>query len=201
MNNFLRFGAYLLHPLLMPLLGAFVYYIITPRFIESEIIRANLFAIAIITLFVPMLLFLLLKNLGWITSMELHNVNERKIPLMLQCLLILLIVKMVFDPYNSPEMYFFFVGILFSSISALLLVIFKIKVSLHQMGISGVTLFIIALSVHFKVNMLLWIGLFILANGWVASSRLHTKSHTYPELILGFVVGFIPQLLMLNFWL
>ena len=201
MNNFLRFGAYLVHPLLMPLLGAFAYYIITPRFIESEIIRANLFAIAIITLFVPMVLFLLLKNLGWITSMELHNVNERKIPLMLQCLLILLIVKMVFDPYNSPEMYFFFVGILFSSISALLLVLFKIKVSLHQMGISGVTLFIIALSVHFKVNMLLWIGLFILANGWVASSRLHTKSHTYPELILGFVVGFIPQLLMLNFWL
>jgi membrane-associated HD superfamily phosphohydrolase len=201
MNNFLRFGAYLLHPLLMPLFGAFAYYIITPRFIESEVIRANLFAIAIITLFVPMVLFLLLKNIGWIQSVELKNVNERKIPLMLQCLLVLLIIKMVFNPYDNPEMYFFFVGILFSSISALLLVIFKIKVSLHQMGIAGVTLFIIALSIHFKINMLLWIGLFILANGWVASSRLHTNSHTYPELILGFAMGFIPQLLLLNFWL
>ncbi len=201
MNNFLRLGAYILHPLLMPLFGAFAYYIVTPRFIESAVIRANLFAIGIITIFVPIVLFLLLKNIGWIQSMELNNVNERKIPLMLQCLLVLLIVKMVFNPYDNPEMYFFFVGILFSSISALLLVIFKIKVSLHQMGIAGVTLFIIALSIHFKVNMLLWIGLFILANGWVASSRLHTKSHTYPELILGFVMGFIPQLLMLNFWL
>jgi len=201
MKHFLRIGAFVLHPLLMPLLGALVYFVITPRFIDSEIIRAKLFAIAIITLVVPIVLFMLLKNMGWISSLELHNVKERKIPLMLQCLLLLLIIKMVFDPYDSPEMYFFFVGVLFSTISALLLVIFKVKVSLHQMGIAGVTMFIIALSVHFKVNMLVWIGLVALANGWVASSRLHTNSHTYPELILGFFVGLIPQFLMLNFWL
>lgn len=201
MKHFLRIGAYLLHPLLMPLLGALIYFVITPRFIDSEIIRAKLFAIVIITLVVPIVLFILLKNMGWISSLELQNVKERKIPLMLQCLLLLLIIKMVFDPYDSPEMYFFFVGVLFSTISALLLVIFKVKVSLHQMGIAGVTMFIIALSVHFKVNMLVWIGLVALANGWVASSRLHTNSHSYPELILGFFVGLIPQFLMLNFWL
>ncbi|MBL4663170.1 MAG: hypothetical protein JKY22_06370 [Flavobacteriaceae bacterium] len=201
MNYFLRFGAFLLHPLLMPLIGALTYYIITPRFIESEVIRAKLFAIAIITIFVPVVIFLLLKNLGKITSMELEHVNERKVPLMLQCILVLLIIKMVYAPYESPEMYFFFVGILFSSIAALIMVLFKIKISLHQMGIAGVTLFLIALSVHFKVNMLVWIGLFILGNGWVASSRLHTNSHTYPELLLGFFVGMIPQVLMLNFWL
>lgn len=201
MKHFLRIGAYLLHPLLMPLLGALIYFVITPRFIDSEIIRAKLFAIVIITLVVPIVLFILLKNMGWISSLELRDVKERKIPLMLQCLLLLLIIKLVFDPYDSPEMYFFFVGVLFSTISALLLVIFKVKVSLHQMGIAGVTMFIIALSVHFKVNMLVWIGLVALANGWVASSRLHTNSHTYPELILGFFVGLIPQFLMLNFWL
>ena len=131
MNYFLRFGAYVLHPLLMPLIGALTYYIITPRFIDSDIIRAKLFAIAIITIFVPIVIFLLLKNLGWISSMELKNVNERKIPLMLQCILLLLIIKVVYNPYESPEMYFFFVGILFSSISALILVLFKLKVSLH----------------------------------------------------------------------
>ncbi len=201
MTRFLRIGAFVLHPLLMPLLGAVVYYVITPRFIDAGIIRAKLFAIAIITLFVPIVIFFLLKNLRLIKSMELADVNERKIPLMLQCVLVLLIVKKVYSPYDSPEMYFFFVGILFSSITALLLVIFKLKVSLHQMGIAGVTMFVIALSVHFKVNMLFWIGLFIFGNGWVASSRLSTRSHTYPELIVGFFIGFIPQLLMLNFWL
>ena len=113
----------------------------------------------------------------------------------------LLIIKMVFDPYDSPELYYFFVGILFSAITTLLLVFLKFKVSLHQMGISGVTMFLIALGVHFKVNVLIAIGLLFIANGWVASSRLHTQSHNYPELIAGFFVGVIPQLIMLNFWL
>ena len=69
------------------------------------------------------------------------------------------------------------------------------------MGIAGITMFLIALGVHFKVNVLIAIGLLFIANGWVASSRLHTHSHNYPELIAGFFVGVLPQLIMLNFWL
>lgn len=201
MNYFLRFGAYLLHPLLMPLLGACLYFAITPRFTDIEILQAKLLAVAIISLFVPIILFFLLRNLRLISSLELVNVHERKLPLMLQCLLTLLLVKTVFDPYDNPELYFFFVGVLFSSIAALMLVMFKIKISLHQMGIAGVTMFVIALSVHFKVNMLVWIGLLILANGWVASSRLHTNSHNFVEIIVGLFIGLVPQILMLNFWL
>ena len=77
----------------------------------------------------------------------------------------------------------------------------KFKISLHQMGIAGITMFLIALSVHFKVNMLVWIAFFLFANGWVATSRLHTHSHTYPELTAGFFVGLVPQLILINFWL
>ena len=148
-----------------------------------------------------MLISFLLRNLGVIKSIHLAAINERKVPLMLQCLLILLIIKMVFDPYDSAELYYFFVGILFSSMSALILVFFKVKASLHQMGVSGVTMFLIALSAHFQINMLLWVCFFFIANGWVDSSRLHTKSHTYPELIIGFFIGLVPQLLLVNFWL
>lgn len=201
MNFFLRLAAYLFHPLLMPLLGATLYYIVTPRFIELEIMQARLFSIAIITLFIPIIVFFLLKNIGVLQSIHLQSVGERKIPLMVQCLLLLLIIKMVFDPYESPELYYFFVAILFSSISALILVLLKFKVSLHQMGIAGVTMFLIALGIHFKVNVLVGIGFFFIANGWVASSRLHTNSHTGIELIIGFFVGILPQLVMLNFWL
>ena len=127
--------------------------------------------------------------------------SELKIPLMLQSILLLLIIKMVFDPYDSPELYYFFVGILFSALTALILVFFKIKISLHQMGIAGVTMFLIALSAHFKVNLLLWIIALFVANGWVASSRLHTESHINSELIIGMFIGLLPQLILLNFWL
>lgn len=201
MNFFLRLAAYLFHPLFIPLLGAITYYNITPRYSAPLLVQSKIFAITIITLLIPIISFFLLKNLTIITSIHLENVEERKYPLMIQCILILLIIKMVFSPYDNIEMYYFFLGVLCTTLSALILVFFKFKASLHQMGIAGITMFIIALSVHFKVNLLIGIAIFFICNGWVASSRLHTKSHTVPELITGFFIGVIPQLIMLNFWL
>jgi membrane-associated HD superfamily phosphohydrolase len=201
MNYFLRSASYIFHPLLMPLFGARLYFGLTPRFIEPQIINAKTYAIIIITILIPLIFFFLLKNLGLVKSINLKEVQERKFPLMVQTLLVLVIIKMVFSSYQTPEMYYFFVGVLFTTISALVLVIFNFKVSLHQMGIAGVTMFLIALSVHFNKNYLLEIGIFFLINGWVASSRLDTKSHTIPELLTGFFIGLIPQIVMLNYWL
>lgn len=201
MNIFLRSAAYIFHPLLMPLFGTLLYFIFTPRFVDPELLRAKALAVTIITLLIPLVFYFLLKNLRIVYSIHLSDVKERKAPLMIQCLLLLLIVKLVFNPYDNPELYYFFVGVLFSAMTALMLVFFKHKISLHQMGIAGVTMFLIALSVHFKVNLLIWIVLHFFANGWVASSRLHTGSHTVSELIIGFFVGVIPQIVLLNFWL
>ena len=201
MNYFLRSASYIFHPLLMPLLGARLYFGLTPRFIEPQIINAKTYAIIIITILIPLISFFLLKNLGLVSSINLKEVKERKFPLMIQTILILVIIKMVFSSYQTPEMYYFFVGVLFSTLSALVLVLLNFKVSLHQMGIAGVTMFLIALSVHFNKNYLIEIGLLFIINGWVASSRLETKSHSIPELITGFIIGAFPQILMLNYWL
>ena len=201
MNYFLRSAAYIFHPLLMPLIGARLYFGLTPRFIEPQVINAKTYAIISITILIPLIFFFLLKNLGLVKSINLKEVQERKFPLMIQTLLVLVIIKMVFSSYQSPEMYYFFVGVLFTTISALVLVLFNFKVSLHQMGVAGVTMFLIALSVHFNKNYLLEIGIFFLINGWVASSRLDTKSHTILELLTGFFIGLIPQIVMLNYWL
>lgn len=201
MNYFLKSAAYIFHPLLMPLIGARLYFSLTPRFIEPQIINAKTYAIIIITILIPLISFFLLKNLGLVKSIKLKEVQERKFPLMVQTLLILVIIKMVFSSYQTPEMYYFFVGVLFSTLSALILVLFNFKASLHQMGVAGVTMFLIALSVHFNKNYLLEIGVFFLINGWVASSRLETKSHTIPELVTGFIIGVIPQIILVNYWL
>lgn len=201
MNLFLKTASYLFHPLLMPLLGSALYFSISPRFLEPDLVQAKLIAIAIITLFIPIVVFFLLKNLGVVESIHLKEVKERKYPLMIQCALVLLIIKMVFDPYESPEMYYFFVGVLFSAFSSLIIVLFNFKVSLHQIGVAGILMFLIGLSVHFKINLLLTIGFFIFVNGWVASSRLNSEAHNYVELSIGFLVGVLPQLILFNFWL
>lgn len=185
----------------MPLTGVILYYVITPRYVEIDLVSAQVFAVAIITLIIPIITFFLLRNLGLIDSIHLVEVRERKFPLMIQCVLLLLIIKMVFDPYDTAELYYFFVGVLFSALTALILGLLRFKVSLHQIGIAGVTMFLIALSIHFQVNILLGIAVFFFVNGWVASSRLHTESHTVAELVIGFFVGAIPQFILLSFWL
>lgn len=201
MKYFLKSAAYIFHPLLMPLLGCLIYYYVTPRFVEQEVINSTLFAIGIITVFIPIIIFFLLKSLGLVESIHLQEVKERKYPLMIQCLLLLAIIKMIFTNYEDPELYYFFVGILLSSITALVMAIFSVKISLHQMGVAGITMFVIALSIHFQVNLLFMISALLFINGWVGSSRLYTNSHTGIELILGLLIGVIPQLIALNLWL
>ncbi len=201
MKYFLKLGSILFHPLLMPLIGTALYFSITPRFIEREMVTANLFALAIITVIIPIVVFFLLKNLGLVETIYLRKVKERKFPLIIQCILLLLILKIVFDPYDSPELYFFFAGILFSAFAGLIMVLFKIKVSLHQMGVAGVLMFLVGLSAHFKINLLVPISFFLFVNGWVASARLEAKAHSYPDLWLGMALGALPQLILFNMWL
>lgn len=201
MNGFLRLGAYIFHPLSMPIFGTLLYYFISPKYIEPTILFSHLIAVGILTFIIPILFFFLLKNLNVISSIHLYEVGERKIPLMIQSILLLLLIKYVFHPYDHIELYYFFLGVLGTALSALVLVFFKFKVSLHQMAVAGVAFFCILLSIHFQVNALWWIAFFVFANGWVASSRLHTKSHTITELITGFFIGGIPQLLFVSYWL
>ena len=200
MNQILRVSGYIFHPLLMPLFGVLYYYAITPRFIEPERMLATIYAVATLTTFTPVILFFFLKNSGIVYSIHLSEVRERKYPLMIQVLLVLLIIKLIFKPYEDIELYYFFVGILAASLTALFLVLFKFKVSLHQMAVAGVTVFLIGVSIHFNINILGSISALCIINGLVASSRLHTKSHSVLELCFGFFIGGIPQFLLFGFW-
>ncbi len=201
MNFFLKSISYILHPLLMPLAGVIIYFVAAPRFIPEEIIKSKLFGVLILTVCIPIVLFFFLKSLGIINSIHLENAKQRKIPLLLQTLILIVVIKMVIDVYRYPELYFFFLGILFSMLSAVFMIFFNIKASLHMIGISGITMFTIALSIHFGMNLTLLIAALMVANGLVATSRLHCNAHSNLELVLGFLIGVIPQLTLVNFWL
>ena len=201
MNFFFKIAAWLFHPLLMPLLGVILYFYVTPRFIIPEIVYSKLIVVFILTFLIPLLLIFLLKTTRVINSVHLNEVKDRRYPLMFQCFLFVLIIRIVFSPSQVPELYCFFVAILSSTITDFILVLFKFKGSLHTICISGISMFLIALSIHFKINVLVIISLLLLANGWVASSRMYTNSHSPIELLFGFFIGALPQLILLNYWL
>ncbi|NLN25684.1 MAG: hypothetical protein GX163_08575 [Bacteroidetes bacterium] len=201
MKIFLQIASILYHPLLIPLIGSTLYFSLTPRFIDWEWAGTHLISISIITIAIPLVSYFILRSLGLVESIYLKNVRERRYPLMILCLLLLLIVKKVLHPYDNPELYFFFIGLLFSVIAALIMVLLKVKVSLHQMGVAALLIFVIGLSVHFKIHLLTTISFLLFSNGWVASSRLTANAHTVPELLVGFFVGALPQFVLYNYWL
>lgn len=201
MNLALKSFSYLLHPVLMPLLGAIIYFTNTPRFIPENIVLSKIIGLLILTVFVPIVLFFFLKNAGVIPERTQPEYIRPKIPLLVEALLLFVIIKIVIDIYNYPELYFFFLGILFSTLSAIFIILFNIRVSIHMIGISAVTLFTITLSIHFGINLTLLIGILCIANGMVATARLHSRTQDNLSLILGVLLGILPQLTLISFWL
>lgn len=201
MKGFIKSASYIFHPIWMPFLGSLLYFSLTPRFFPTPLIKAKLLAIAITTLFIPIVFYFLLKNLGKAESMFLSNVKERRWPLLFFSLLMGLNLYQILDPYNYPALYYFFVGILFSALAGLILAFLNVKASLHMVGLSGILMFLIALSIFYRLNLVYSISFVIAAIGLTATSRLQLKAHTPIELILGILVGLLPQIIVLNYWL
>lgn len=202
MTDFLlRSISFIFHPLIMPLLGVMFYFSKTPRFIPQPIIYGKLFSTVILTVILPLLLFYLLKTLGKVDSIYLKTTKERIIPLILNCLIVLVVLFRVFPSYEILEIYYFFVGVLCSTLACLILAFLKIKASIHTMAASGFFMFAIAIGVHFKININGTIMLTTIIVGAIATSRLHLKAHNGSELLIGSFLGFMPQLVLLNYWL
>jgi len=201
MKFLLKVASYLFHPLWMPFIGTLLYFAITPRYFPEEIVRAKIMAIAIMTLFIPIVFYFLLKTLGQARSYFLEDVQERRWPLLFYAAINLVVIEFVIDVFDYPELYYYFLGIFFSAIFGLVLVLFRIKISLHMLGLGGLLMFLIALSINYNLNLIYTISFFLAVIGLTATSRLHFKAHSMTELILGFLIGVLPQLLVLNYWL
>ena len=202
MKNFiLKSISFVFHPLIMPLLGVVFYFSKTPRFIPEPVMKAKIFSIVILTIILPILLFFLLKTINKVDSIYLKTTKERLIPLLINSIIIALILIRVLQPDEIIELYYFFLGILCSNIACLILAFLKIKASIHMIAASGFSMFAMAIGIHYQININGTIALIMIVLGAIATSRLHLKAHSNNELIVGLLVGFVPQLLLLNYWL
>ncbi|WP_299333617.1 hypothetical protein [uncultured Psychroserpens sp.] len=201
MKHILKSISYIFHPLLMPLLGVIFYFHKTPRFIPDPLMKAKLFSVTILTIILPILMYYLLKTIKKVKSIHLETVEERRLPLIINSLIIILILIRVLPSNEIPELYFFFIGILISTITCFALAVAKFKASIHMIASAGFFMFAVALAIHFKININGTIALMCIILGAIATSRLHLRAHTPIELGVGFFVGLLPQLILLNYWM
>lgn len=201
MRLFFKIISYLFHPIFTAIAGTITYFIITPKYSPLELQSGNVLPIFILTIIIPIISFFILKNLGVVHSIFLPNRNERKYPLIIQISLLLMILLKVIPNNYILEVYFYFAGLLTATIACLVLIFLKFKTSLHMLGMGSYLMFLIALSIHFEVNIIIAISLFTLLTGIVATARLYLNLHTKAEVLIGFLIGFGSQLLTIKFWL
>ena len=185
----------------MPLIGVIFYFSKSPRYIPEPIIKAKLIALTLLTIILPILLYFLLKLRKKVTSIHLLNVSERIYPLLLSTVITVIIIKRILPVTELIELHYFFICLLISTLACLILALLKYKASIHMIAAGGVLMFAIATSIHFNININGSLALFFILTGAIATSRLHMLAHTSLEIIIGFFVGFIPQLILLNYWL
>ncbi|HWS60238.1 MAG TPA: hypothetical protein VN182_04860 [Flavobacterium sp.] len=193
--------SYTFHPIFIPVYAALLYFFSNDSYYTNPEKYFALFQIAIITIVLPILFFFILRMAGKVDSIMIGEISQRKIPLFILCFLTIILIRKSITVVRFPELYFFFLGGLISSVLALGLLFLNIKASLHMVAISALTIFIIGLSIHNQSNNVNMVSFLVLANGLVASSRLEMKAHTPKELTIGFLLGIIPQLALLSFWL
>ncbi|WP_343696428.1 hypothetical protein [Flavobacterium sp.] len=201
MKKILPLFSYILHPIFISMYAALFYLYCKDDIFTTQEKYFVLFQILVITIIVPVLFFMLLRSTGHVKSMMLPEISQRRIPLVLQCFLYILLVKRSIVITRYPELHFFFLGALFSTILALVCSLFKIKASLHMTAITGFAIFAVGLNLHLQMHNPYWGALVILLSGIVASSRLEMNAHTPKELLIGLLIGVLPQVLFLYLWL
>ncbi len=201
LKKLLPIFSYILHPIFISLYATLFYLFYKGDIFSTQEKYFVLIQILVINVVVPVLFYLLLRSTGHVKSIMLSQTSERTIPLILQCFLYILLVKRSIVIIRYPELHFFFLGALFSTILALVSTLFKVKASLHMVAICGFAIFVIGLNIHLQMHNPYWPALLILLSGVVASSRLEMNAHTSREILIGLFIGIMPQLLFLYLWL
>ncbi|HMK07043.1 MAG TPA: hypothetical protein VK476_05895 [Flavobacterium sp.] len=201
MNKILPLFSYVFHPILIPLFGTLLYLTYNENYFEDQQKILILAQVSIITILLPIAFYFLLKTYKKVDSIMIASPSQRKLPLMIQIVLIFILIQKSITVDLIPELHFFFWGGLISAATAFLLLHANLKVSLHMIGISAITAFSIGLCFHNRINMIYPITFLISLNGFVANSRIEMKAHSIKELIIGFWIGLLPQLMLWYFWL
>ncbi len=201
MKNIIIIFSYLFHPLFIVGYATLYYLNGTEKYFALEEKAIILSQIIIVTVFIPLGVYLILRQLHQIESIMMASVKERRIPLAINAILLFLLSYQTITYDYAPELHLFLTACLYSSILALLFSFIKTKASLHMIATVALLCFVLILDKKTSLDVAIKTFL-IISVGAVATSRLIMKAHDVKELIYGFFIGIIPPLVLYyEYWL
>jgi hypothetical protein len=188
--------SYVLHPLFIPTyFFLFLMQVLPFEFvgITEWQLKMRLFSVAWLTAFFPAFAVFLLWRLKLSDSIFLRTQKERIIPYVITMFFYWWMYYLSRNFTDQPiALKFFFLGIFVASAIGMTVNNFM-KVSLHAMGIAGLTTAVILVSVFYPVNNAIWVLVAVLFTALVISARLVVSDHTKKELIVGLFIGVFTQ--------
>lgn len=198
MKKIIPFFSYLLHPIITPVMAALLYFRNTYIFFRPLDIMVSMGQIVITTLFLPITIFFLLKSLRVIrSSVMVEHTRERILPFVFNIGLLVFLKDYVLKNGQLFEFKIYLWGCIYSYVLLLLGILFKKKYSVHISALAGCWMFYILLSVQLFAPNIVGIIILTLLLGATATSRLYLQAHTSKEIIIGFLIGTLPQFI---FW-
>jgi membrane-associated phospholipid phosphatase len=182
----------LFHPMLMPLLGLFLIFN-SGTHISFVPHNYRLMAYLIVlgtSCLLPLSLVPLMLQFKLIENLRMETRKERIIPVFSTGLFYILGFYLLRQLGLPAFIYQFVFGSLIALFAALAITLFW-KISLHLVGIGGVTGAVVALSLIMGLGITpVLVALFWVA-GITASARLYLGAHTPLQTLAGFLLGFI----------
>ncbi|WP_438962933.1 hypothetical protein [Nonlabens sp.] len=194
MKAFLRFWSYLANPLFIPSLISLWYFLFV-SYTDGAVVELKMYLILILTAVIPMLIFTILKLLGVVQSIHLPEIKQRITPLGAYAALLLILIRGGFNDGLHIPLYYFFIGVFIASIVAFTLALLKYKLSLHMMAMGGAIGFALMLHASIQTPGMVAIAILFILAGLTATSRLSMNAHKGHELLFGFSMGLVAQLM------
>ena len=191
-DNFSTAVSWLMSPLLMPVYGIVMVFMLTVySYVPMGIKLGFTLIVAGVTIILPMLTVLLLKHLGMVSEIGLNNQKERTIPYLITILCMGgTAVFLAMKGFPLWVVMFYAGGALAGLIEAIINNWWKI--SAHAAGVAGLVAMLVRMSHTPMVNpdVLTWLIVAVACAGLTGSARLWLGRHTLAQVLAGYAVGF-----------
>ncbi len=192
------FISYLFHPVFMPVVLMWLLYKLAPVHFagmpQGNILQKGSFfnllvIVGVCTVLFPLLTILLMKALGFIKDIEMHESKDRIMPLMGIMIFYFWAYHVINNLPGTPLILKILLLGSFWNIIAVFIINIFFKISMHAVAAGGTLGLVIALMIMNPINMLPVFYLFLFLAAIIGTARLILGAHRRSEVWLGYAVG------------
>jgi len=195
---FAHFFSYLFHPIFIPVYVTWFLTSVHPGYFAGFSAHQKswiIIRVAYTMVLLPLIVVLLLKGLGFSKSIFMKTQQERIIPYITSNIFFFWAYLVFRNQPEIPKVLTAFTFGVFLACSAALLFNIRIKISMHAIGVGGLVGLLLMVTFGNTIMMGAPLSIGLLMAGLVCTSRLIVSDHTQKEIYLGFLLGFICQVL------